>query len=49
MNTAANTAQVQHAQAGLNDQVKGTVQLDTYAGSENFNLPLEVGIKTSPS
>jgi hypothetical protein len=38
MNTAANTAQVQHAQANLNDQVKGAVQLDNYAGSENFNL-----------
>ena len=38
MNTAANTAQVQHAQANLEDKVKGTVQLDKYASSENFNL-----------
>jgi len=38
MNTAANTAQVQHAQANLDDQVKGAIQLDNYAGSENFNL-----------
>lgn len=38
MNTAANTAQVQHAQANLEDNVKGTVQLDKYASSENFNL-----------
>ena len=38
MNTAANTAQVQHAQANLEYNVKGTVQLDKYASSENFNL-----------
>ena len=38
MNTAVNTAQVQHAQANLEDNVKGTVQLDKYASSENFNL-----------
>lgn len=38
MNTAANTTQVQHAQANLEDKVKGTVQLDKYASSENFNL-----------
>lgn len=29
---------VQTAQAGLDDQVKGTIQLDTYASGENFNL-----------
>jgi hypothetical protein len=29
---------VQHAQANLNDQVKGIIQLDKYTGSENFNL-----------
>jgi hypothetical protein len=29
---------VQQAQANLSDQVKGTIQLDNYAGSENFNL-----------
>lgn len=29
---------VQQAQANLNDQVKGTIQLDNYTGSENFNL-----------
>ena len=38
MSTAANTAQLQQAQAGLSDQVKGKVQLDNYSGSENFNL-----------
>jgi len=38
MNTAANKAQVQHAQTGLDDNVKGTIQLDNYSGSENFNL-----------
>lgn len=31
-------AVVQQAQANLNDRVKGTVQLDNYVGSENFNL-----------
>jgi len=31
-------ATVQQAQANLDDQVKGTVQLDNYSGSENFNL-----------
>lgn len=29
---------VQQAQANLNDRVKGTIQLDNYTGSENFNL-----------
>lgn len=29
---------VQQAQAGLNDRIKGTVQLDNYTSSENFNL-----------
>ena len=29
---------VQGAQASLPDKVKGTIQLDNYAGSENFNL-----------
>ena len=29
---------VQQAQANLNDQVKGTIQLDKYTSSENFNL-----------
>ena len=36
--STANQAQVQHAQANLSDKVKGTVQLDKYTGSENFNL-----------
>jgi hypothetical protein len=31
-------AVVQQAQANLNDRVKGTIQLDNYVGSENFNL-----------
>jgi hypothetical protein len=31
-------AVVQQAQAGLRDRVKGTVQLDNYTSSENFNL-----------
>ena len=31
-------AVVQQAQANLNDRVKGTIQLDNYTGSENFNL-----------
>jgi hypothetical protein len=31
-------AVVQQAQAGLRDKVKGTVQLDNYTSSENFNL-----------
>jgi len=34
----SNDAAVQQAQANLPDQVKGTVQLDNYTGSENFNL-----------
>ena len=38
MNTAANTAQVQHAQTQLGDRVKGAVQLDNYTTSENFDL-----------
>lgn len=29
---------VQSVQSTLPDQVKGTIQLDNYAGSENFNL-----------
>ena len=29
---------VQNAQAELSDEVGGTIQLDNYAGSENFNL-----------
>ena len=29
---------VQNVQSTLPDQVKGTIQLDNYAGSENFNL-----------
>lgn len=29
---------VQQAQAGLDDKVKGTIQLDNYTSSENFNL-----------
>lgn len=29
---------VQSAQASLNDNVKGTIQLDNYTRSENFNL-----------
>jgi hypothetical protein len=31
-------AVVQQAQSVLPDQVKGTIQLDNYTGSENFNL-----------
>lgn len=31
-------AVVQQAQANLSDRIKGTIQLDNYAGSENFNL-----------
>ena len=31
-------AVVQQAQANLGDRVKGTIQLDNYVGSENFNL-----------
>lgn len=38
MSTAANTAQLQHAQTQLRDKVKGTVQLDNYTTSENFDL-----------
>ena len=34
----SSTTDVQQAQANLNDNVKGTVQLDNYSGSENFNL-----------
>lgn len=29
---------VQNEQRNLDDNVKGTIQLDTYSGSENFNL-----------
>lgn len=38
MSTAANTAQLQHAQTQLRDKVKGTIQLDNYVTSENFDL-----------
>lgn len=31
-------AVVQQAQTNLNDRVKGTIQLDNYTSSENFNL-----------
>lgn len=34
----SSNAVVQQAQASLPDEVKGTIQLDNYAGSENFNL-----------
>jgi hypothetical protein len=29
---------VHHAQADLDDNVKGTIQVESYAGGENFNL-----------
>lgn len=38
MSHSINKNQVQHAQSTLKDNVKGTVQLDNYTGSENFNL-----------
>lgn len=34
----SSTNVVQQAQATLDDEVKGTIQLDRYATSENFNL-----------
>ena len=34
----SSTNVVQQAQSTLDDQVKGTIQLDTYSSSENFNL-----------
>lgn len=38
MSSAADKAIVQQAQTHLPDKVKGTVQLDNYTASENFNL-----------
>lgn len=36
--SSANKAMLQQAQTQLNDRIKGTIQLDNYSNSENFNL-----------
>ena len=38
MSHSINKAAVQHAQTGLEDKVKGTIQLENYTDSENFDL-----------